>query len=559
MNSVSVLDNSNNEASVNHLFEEVSVSYQLLKSSNGIEKLNQEISSIIRNHLEDLILQVNNTEILEKYLSTIQFKISTLLADLEKLRSRFNDLYNKISYRIVLLNRLHSTCDLLRRIIRFMNISKRLQQTDYSCADVQVARREIKKASQYVWELNSLIAQDDNLLKIEIIRNDLLQLGEKQNDILEIAISNFANGFQKQDANQVSVGLQVFFCFSLLQEKIKNFLTEKEDTLFQSTKEVFSIQSYTQSKLSGPGGAIVSIATAHSAVFRSKFWSNLEALIEEMYTSLIQIDLLFRILKKKRDPMNQVFLIDFISESNSLSLFISKINANFYDQMIKASNTSNLIKECLEADYPKLVKLMIGLWTRLREEKEIDIEKNLRNTLLPFESAYLSRSVSFMFDCVNAVFSDPKESVVNHNGSLVPTKEAIDSIVKTISNQLVISSVDANLNQAVGKNVAKVVQLFLVKCEQLVLVDGDATQVIGPSTKSQAINSTIVHRLESFRESMIQLLTSCDVDIEANSLIDSSLSDVDGFIYSVIDPLMNSVQDSIEAIILTIHSEDFSK
>ena len=42
-----------------------------------------------------------------------------------------------------------------------------------------------------------------------------------------------------------------------------------------------------------------------------------------------------------------------------------------------------------------------------------------------------------------------------------------------------MSGVDASLCQLVARNVAKTVKLFCVKCEQLLVTDGDASQVIG--------------------------------------------------------------------------------
>ena len=57
-------------------------------------------------------------------------------------------------------------------------------------------------------------------------------------------------------------------------------------------------------------------------------------------------------------------------------------------------------------------------------------EKALRETLTDFENAYLSRSLSRLFDPINLVFTssncDP------------PTPEEVDNIVKTISRSVLL-------------------------------------------------------------------------------------------------------------------------
>lgn len=48
-----------------------------------------------------------------------------------------------------------------------------------------------------------------------------------------------------------------------------------------------------------------------------------------------------------------------------------------------------------------------------------------------------------------------------------------------------MSLVDPKLNLTVAKNVAKTVKLMCVKCEQIVVTDGEASQVIGHPTDAQ--------------------------------------------------------------------------
>ena len=46
-------------------------------------------------------------------------------------------------------------------------------------------------------------------------------------------------------------------------------------------------------------------------------------------------------------------------------------------------------------------------------------------------------------------------------------------------SELSVSLVDVSLSCTVARNISKTVRLFFLKCEQMIVTDGEATQVIG--------------------------------------------------------------------------------
>lgn len=60
-------------------------------------------------------------------------------------------------------------------------------------------------------------------------------------------------------------------------------------------------------------------------------------------------------------------------------------------------------------------------------------EKALRETLASFENAYLSRSLSRLFDPINLVFTSATSNP--------PTCEEVDNIVKTVSRFVVVKKI----------------------------------------------------------------------------------------------------------------------
>ena len=88
------------------------------------------------------------------------------------------------------------------------------------------------------------------------------------------------------------------------------------------------------------------------------------------------------------------------------------------------------------------------------------VEGSLKRCLAVFEQAYLSKSLSRLFDPINLVFSS--------GSTHTPTGDELSGIVKTISSELSVASVDTQLSVTVARNVAKTIQLYCVKSEQLV-------------------------------------------------------------------------------------------
>ena len=131
--------------------------------------------------------------------------------------------------------------------------------------------------------------------------------------------------------------------------------------------------------------------------------------------------------------------------------------------------------------------------------------------------------------------------------------------MRHISSELRLSSNDPLLCRAVAKNITKTINVFVVKCEQLISVDGNSTQVIGALTQSQRLNATIVDRLHVFQLKLKSFLISLNGPSDCLKLVEQSLSCIENLIINIMNPIINSVMDAIEAILLTMHSENYNE
>uniref|UniRef100_A0A8C7UL68 Conserved oligomeric Golgi complex subunit 5 n=1 Tax=Oncorhynchus mykiss TaxID=8022 RepID=A0A8C7UL68_ONCMY len=521
------------------------IAEQLAKLAQGISQLDKELHSQVVARHEELLAQATGIESLEGVLQMMQTRIAALQGAVDRIRTKIVDPYNKIVARTAQLARLQVACDLLRRIIRILYLSKRLQ------GQLQGGSREITKAAQSLNELDYL-SQGVDLSGIDVIENDLLLISRARLEVENQAKRLLEQGMEIQNPTQVGTALQVFYNLGSLRETISGVVEGYRTTIQDNVTTALDIKGLTQptGNRGAPGRAVMP-TPGNTAAFRAALWTNLEKLMDQICAACGQVQHLQKVLTKKRDPVTHVC---FISE-------IIKVRRHV---LIKGLSSS-FLKQALEGEYPKLLRLYNDLWRRLQQysssiqgvisssagldtamdlpttemdnqdlftqtKHDYDPEKALKDSLQPYEAAYLSKSLSRLFDPINLVFP--------MGGRNPPSHDELDSIIKTITSELNVASVDTSLTLAVAKNAAKTVQLFCVKSEQLLSTQGDASQVIGPLTEGQRRNMAVVNSLYRLHQAVAK--------------------GVQALMASAVQPLLLSVSDSIEAIIITMHQEDFS-
>uniref|UniRef100_A0AAQ4PPP7 Conserved oligomeric Golgi complex subunit 5 n=1 Tax=Gasterosteus aculeatus aculeatus TaxID=481459 RepID=A0AAQ4PPP7_GASAC len=529
------------------------IAEQLAKLAQGISQLDKELHSQVVARHEDLLSQATGIESLEGKVT---------YAPLFRIRTKIVDPYNKIVARITQLARLQMACDLLRRIIRILYLSKRLQ------GQLQGGSREITKAAQSLNELDYL-SQGVDLSGIEVIENDLLLISRARLEVENQAKRLLEQGMEIQNPTQVGMALQVFYNLGSLSVTIGSVVGGYRTTIHDNITRALDIKGLTQptNPRGAPGRAVLP-TPGNTAAFRAALWTNLEKLMDQICAACRQVQHLQKVLMKKRDPVTHVCFIDEIIKDGKpdiLCTFWNDVTNTLSEELHRATEASSFLKQALEGEYPKLLQLYNELWRRLQQysaslqgaltssggiDTSLDItaaetdsqdlfthgqqdynpEQALKDSLQLYEAAYLSKSLSRLFDPINLVFP--------MGGRNPPSNEELDSIIKTISSELNVASVDPKLSLAVSKNAAKTIQLFCVKSEQLLCTQGEASQVIGPLTEGQRRNITVVNSLYRLQQAItkaVQVLMS-----------------------SAVQPLLQSVSDSIEAIIITLHQEDFS-
>ena len=191
-------------------------------------------------------------------------------------------------------------------------------------------------------------------------------------------------------------------------------------------------------------------------------------MVERLLATCAQARLVSRILHKKKDPTMQKSLYECLLTSQNMDLrsvsysgFLEWLSHSLEESFTAAAESSSMLKQAFEGEYPKLLRLSNDLLKRLNEaadmqrsdqgltgltvsgaedEDDFSAPTSLLNFLVKFENAYLSRSLSRLFDPIELAFS----------ASNVPNAEEVANIVRTMASEMSFATGDRDLLAKVG-------------------------------------------------------------------------------------------------------------
>lgn len=138
-----------------------------------------------------------------------------------------------------------------------------------------------------------------------------------------------------------------------------------------------------------------------------------------------------------------------------------------------------------------------------------------------------------------------------------PNQDEIDILIRTITSELSVSLVDESLSTIVARNVGKAIRLFCLKCEQGLITGGEASQVIDTQTPGQQTNASLANLLFYLATQTTRVISNLagSLPSEGASVIATSLEEINKLTKNILSPIMSSISDAIESIILTMHDD----
>uniref|UniRef100_A0A8D8PPN2 Conserved oligomeric Golgi complex subunit 5 n=1 Tax=Cacopsylla melanoneura TaxID=428564 RepID=A0A8D8PPN2_9HEMI len=506
------------------LSQTLAVSEQLSRLSHGITLLDKELNKQVFEKHEDLVSQATWVDKLESVLALMQAHVQCLLASIERLRSKVVEPFSRIELQTLMLGRLHTTSDVLRRVARLQQLAARLSDLDSIQAATVLA------------ELGDL-SKDVDLSGLEILEEDQKKIRKETARVEKEAMSMLNEGLGKLDKNQVSTAVQIFTSLGTLDQEMVKVVNRAIKTVEDAAVAALSIDVLNQSdkpaNKGGPGKATGSTYPAGNVSnFRSKLWSAWGQFLDNTVYSTCA----------------QMALVQSVMESGDLaSIFWVQVVMILTKALSKAAQGSSYIKQALEGEHPKLLRLHLDLHKRLIMINE-SLFTSIKECGSQFENAYLGKSLARLLDSVHSMFA-----------SGVPSSEQVDGFCRTVTSELGVSLIDEALSRAVARNIVKSVRLFCLKCEQSISFAEDATQLIETPSSSQQLNVSLANSVFLLSTNLQRVLdNTTSLDTEASSEITKSFGNADNVMKMILTPLTGAIKSAVDTILISMHQEDFA-
>ncbi|KAK9869808.1 hypothetical protein WA026_003539 [Henosepilachna vigintioctopunctata] len=336
-------------------------------------------------------------------------------------------------------------------------------------------------------------------------------------------------GIINENIAQTASALQIFINLGSVNKILDNFMDSSLLECKQSIECAFEIA--TSNKFKSNTGR-VSLTTSQG--FRNKIWTELEkAFSEDIHQQCRRVKFLQTTLINMNFHGAEIDIAEKFWES--LGIIIKT----------QIENAHSSIQQMLEEDYPKLLRCYFDISKKLNYE-----HFSLNHTVLDkFETAYLSKSLTALLEPTQAMFASE---------SCVPSHDDIDKIVRIISSNLSVALIEENLCDKISRNISKCIKMFAVKTEQQLDTSPESAQVIGGTANvGQQKNVHLANRLHYFQTQIHRILFNMKESL-LNAKIEfmtDALNSLDILSGAIIQPLVVSINSTIETIIVTIHLE----
>ncbi|TPX61391.1 hypothetical protein SpCBS45565_g07276 [Spizellomyces sp. 'palustris'] len=544
-------------------FHGMDIATALAKLNFGIEHLNKHIHDQVASHYEDLLQQVTGLSHIEEVLATVKIGLGSLNGSFDRVREKIVDPYQQMRDKSVQLDRIQRTAEVLRRIIRFMYLLRRLELL------MPGGERELPKAALTVSEMDAIIA-DEDLQGIAIIESESDLVAQAKERITTEGEQLLLRGLSAQTAD-IASGLQVFFNLGQLASKTRQLVEQMLQSITKDIQAALDVvklnKEIKEASLAGdsarrPGDTPF---LGSSASASNGLWSRLERLMDSIFENANKIYQLEKVLGRKRDPITHVLFLDEVNKGingDLLDYFWKGLSASLEREIRLATKASQFLLHAFQTGYPRLLRLVHNVFTRLSVVSGIDYSDETQRpdsllilrTLSPFEGAYLSRSLSRILEPVNTAFPERPGPGVRP----VPSRDDVDKIIRALSSEMEVAKFDAHLLKAVSKNGNKAIRMYAVKCEQLYGAEAHVQfSGTGPASQSQALVIEIINSLWWMQQSLLRLLEEFDKGASDDPLSDAAQG-LSKTLQNIVERSFKQITREMENVLMKMHREDFA-
>lgn len=165
----------------------------------GLDRVSDQLRSVVPIGLPSLVNQVSQQNRLEQQVLDLQSCISNLVSKLETVREKVTEPHSQISQRILLLNRLKTTVDLMRKVSRLQGCARRVLNQRTFDTKTPHGIRELGKSAQALREFDLLLHSDPQLDRLHEVQRLVTAVAGVRGMIMDKCDSVFEQGIDCPD------------------------------------------------------------------------------------------------------------------------------------------------------------------------------------------------------------------------------------------------------------------------------------------------------------------------------------------------------------------------
>eukprot|EP00727_Mastigamoeba_balamuthi_P001142 m51a1_g11024 Conserved oligomeric Golgi complex subunit 5 (793) ;mRNA; r:410154-412793 len=515
----------------------------LERLSAAVNDLNFEIDRRVAEHYEELLGQASALRDAAAAIREISEGAAALHAALARVRNELLGPYERIKTRTVQLQSLHDGAEMLRKVLKFAHLLRRLKDG--------MGVNDLAKSAATHSEIMELL-RDSELRGVEAVEAAREGLARDGESLLQAAERTLARGLEAQNQADVSTALTAYRHLNRLDDGTHAALAAALDRFTSVvTSATASAASDFKQAAAGAVGSSATQAQAQAqssleAAARAALWPRLAQIGEAAWVACGQAWTLGSVMASVREDASQ--------RDAPVRAFWKSASRAIGEKLCAAARSTPTLELALVTEYPRLLKSLQDTVARCAPSLVAipEAEETLLAAVAPFERAFLAQSLARMTDPLIGVNRSGAASV----GS---TESSIQAFVRVVAAEIGAASGSARLAEGTAKNVDIAIKMFLSKVEPLISSEQDAYQVRERMTAAQLQNAVQFQALVTAHSALVPHLTAaCQwMPPTASSTLTTALALVEAIADKCVGKLFDNATKVLEASLYLMHSEDF--
>jgi hypothetical protein len=598
--------------------EDISVAISKLDLS--IEDVSKQIKSLVTAHHEELLQRAASVNNLSGSLTSVRRGLDDVDASLEKLRQKIRVPYQTLETSAIRLQRIRQASDALRRISRFVVLSRRLEtqmselatfdksgtaekkkkpnNSESLSADQQDDKeRTIAKAALTIAELGALLdgpeeigdtsgkdspETDDRIVlamdslvplrSVKAAAAHIPFIEEAQFKVTHEMESMIMTGLSTLDQSLLASSLQTAYNLRALPTLIQGLSKDLCDAVEERIRTAFDLSRISKEVVSkenvpSPQGLLYKsrVRTEPTNItapqWTAALWARLESLIEEMAACCIKVYTLEKVLKLKKDPITQRSFLDDIMkvlENKPSSTFWTSLGRSLEKYARDAAKGSTFLQQTLSSGYPRLLRLFHEFFAKIAVHTDTVYTQSQQSP----ETVLVLRALSTF----EALYLSRSTTRLNEavsqafaGGSRAPpgANEGV-AIARAVMNELDSARFDPLLMLAVARNVGAALDGATMRAEGLISSDRSVVMLLGPMATPQQISNGQVATCLYYCWTNLEKVAEEHTE-SAAALVRPGVKKLHVTYDSIVDPLLTAIRRELASIVSRLHRVDLQK